>query len=71
MDYHWPGNIREFGNVVERALILHPTGPLSFEHLDMGAKGRETPYSEHAVIPDNLDEAMSNHIRRVLAKTDG
>ncbi len=28
--------VRELGNVIERALILNPTGPLTFEHLNLG-----------------------------------
>ena len=33
MDYSWPGNVRELQNVVERALILNPSGPLTFKHI--------------------------------------
>ena len=29
--YDWPGNIREFRNVIERAVILARSGPLEFE----------------------------------------
>ena len=35
MDYHWPGNVRELENVIERALILNPSGPLTFDHLNL------------------------------------
>ena len=28
LDYHWPGNIREFENVIERAIILADDGDL-------------------------------------------
>jgi transcriptional regulator with PAS, ATPase and Fis domain len=35
VEYHWPGNVRELENVVERAMILNPTGPLTFEHLNL------------------------------------
>lgn len=31
LDYHWPGNIREFENVIERAVILADDG----DHLDL------------------------------------
>ncbi|MCP3891680.1 MAG: sigma-54-dependent Fis family transcriptional regulator [Desulfobulbaceae bacterium] len=30
LDYDWPGNVRELQNIIERALIISPQGPLSF-----------------------------------------
>ncbi|MBW1983797.1 MAG: sigma-54-dependent Fis family transcriptional regulator [Deltaproteobacteria bacterium] len=71
MEYHWPGNVREFENVIERALILNPTGPLTFEHLHLGPS--VMPKTQHGTIdgPDNLDEVLSCHIRRILTKTNG
>ncbi len=34
LDYHWPGNIREFENVIERAIILSDDGDmLDLRHL--------------------------------------
>jgi transcriptional regulator with GAF, ATPase, and Fis domain len=52
-------------------LILNPTGPLTFEHLNQEqAKGTmelEGPIEETG----NLDEVISSHIRRVLSKTKG
>jgi transcriptional regulator with GAF, ATPase, and Fis domain len=35
MEYQWRGNVRELENVIERALIINPTGPLTFEHLNL------------------------------------
>jgi transcriptional regulator with GAF, ATPase, and Fis domain len=29
--YHWPGNIRELRNVIERAVILAQGGPIAFD----------------------------------------
>jgi transcriptional regulator with GAF, ATPase, and Fis domain len=71
MEYRWPGNVRELENVIERALILNPKGPLTFDHLDMG-KSRKTldPRRENRAS-DNLDNAMSNHILRILSKANG
>jgi transcriptional regulator with GAF, ATPase, and Fis domain len=71
MHYDWPGNIRELQNVVERALILNPTGPLSFNHmsLPMLKKSKES----HEIIPGtgSLDEMTSKHIRQMLTQTNG
>ena len=38
LDYHWPGNVRELQNIVERALILNPSGPLRFDHILGGSR---------------------------------
>ncbi len=71
MEYLWPGNVRELENIIERGLILSPTGPLTFEHLNPGQpKGTmelEGPIEEIV----NLDEVVSRHIHRALSKTKG
>jgi transcriptional regulator with PAS, ATPase and Fis domain len=33
--YHWPGNIRELANVIERALILSPGSTLIVDETQM------------------------------------
>lgn len=33
MSYDWPGNIRELANVMERAVVLSPSGLISIKHL--------------------------------------
>jgi PAS domain S-box-containing protein len=40
-NYHWPGNIRELRNVIERAIILSRGGALDFD----------LPVTESAVVP--------------------
>jgi transcriptional regulator with GAF, ATPase, and Fis domain len=71
MTYHWPGNVRELENVVERALILNPSGPLTFKHLNLGQPPKTVPSALPGMETDNLDEVISHHICRVLAKTKG
>lgn len=71
MEYHWPGNVRELENVIERALILNPTGPLAFEHLNLGQLKKTLELRGQSEETDSLDEVISRHIRRVLSKTKG
>jgi len=65
--YHWPGNIRELENFIERAVILSPGPDLrvplselkrSLETQHMGAVGTKT-----------LEEAEREHILKVLEET--
>jgi transcriptional regulator with GAF, ATPase, and Fis domain len=71
MQYDWPGNVRELQNVVERALILNPNGPLTFEHLNLAQQKESSKSQEQTIEPDNLDEVISRHIRRALFKAKG
>ena len=71
MHYHWPGNVRELQNVIERALILNPSGPLSFGHSDSHSPVVKLSSNSVPLDSYNLDEAISNHITKVLAITNG
>ena len=71
MGYEWPGNVRELSNVVERAIILNPTGPLDFSEL-ITCKEKEShePFT-HSISTDNLEQLTSNHIKSVVERTNG
>jgi transcriptional regulator with GAF, ATPase, and Fis domain len=73
MGYPWPGNVRELENVVERALILSRGKPLTFDELTVGKPEESalTRGGSQDTPPLKLDEAMSQHIRRVLGMTRG
>lgn len=71
MEYRWPGNVRELQNVIERALILNPKGPMTPENLSMGSPSKPAPPLPKLDDSDDLDALISRHIRRVLTKTKG
>lgn len=57
--------------VVEREIILHPHGPLTFEHISPAVQSKTRDVEEQWEIADNLDEVIRHHIQRVLDKTQG
>ncbi|MFC2084835.1 sigma 54-interacting transcriptional regulator [Bacteroidota bacterium] len=71
IDYNWPGNVRELQNIVERTLILNPSGPLTFNQMNLPTQNEMKDFQKKIPETDNLDKITSQHIRRVLLKTDG
>ena len=71
--YSWPGNVRELQNVMERALIINPDGPLSFNYLNNAPSGRSqsTPVSLENAHIEKLDDVVIRHINLTLKQTNG
>jgi Nif-specific regulatory protein len=66
MSHHWPGNIRELENVMERAVILCGTdGVIDAHHLPPVLQNAET--SASAPDPSTLAEAVANLEKRMIA----
>jgi formate hydrogenlyase transcriptional activator len=63
--YHWPGNIRELQNVIERAVILTQGKTLTVP-LEMLERPSSTTQANHAMT---LKEAERQHILRTLGET--
>ena len=54
-DYHWPGNIRELENMLERGVILSSGSLIRAEDLPIGPKpGIQTDWSADQIIPSGL-----------------
>jgi transcriptional regulator with GAF, ATPase, and Fis domain len=72
--YDWPGNVRELENMIERALIQHRGGVLSFETLLPLAVSRGREVVEEAgrkQVLSSLDEMTTRHIRQALKVAGG
>ncbi|HLE60122.1 MAG TPA: sigma-54 dependent transcriptional regulator, partial [Thermoanaerobaculaceae bacterium] len=72
MRYHWPGNIRELRNVLERAVILSGGGSIRPEHLPPGFA---TPRPRWEAAPDDpplsLREVESRYLVSLLERFGG
>ncbi len=62
--YHWPGNIRELENLVERAVILTQGTHLQVPLLELKIEARQAP----APTP-TLQDAEREQVLRVLRDT--
>jgi formate hydrogenlyase transcriptional activator len=62
--YHWPGNVRERQNIIERAVILLQDGVL---HAPLPALQR--PLTRPAMTPSTLEDAERQHILQALQDT--
>jgi hydrogenase-4 transcriptional activator len=75
MAYPWPGNVRELENAVERALIVSRGNPLDFSDITV----KEGPLKAIQLAPEKispdqpleLNDVMSQHIRKVLGMCKG
>lgn len=69
--YHWPGNIRELQNVIERAVILSSDSTLNVDVADL-----KIPKAGHAKSPikraldDVLEQSERQHILKALSQCD-
>lgn len=75
-DYHYPGNVRELKNVIERAMIESGGETISLRHLRLGKTHSEPLLSSFPAIglddlPLDFAAAEIFLIKRALGKTDG
>ena len=76
--YPWPGNVRELRNALDRAVLMSRGGSLRLSEIRLGASAspRAAAHSGSDAISGyppstSLDDVEADHIRRVLASTDG
>jgi len=66
--YHWPGNIRELQNVIERAVVMTKGSELRVSLIEL--KKRAVPADSDTSCTGTLEEAERVHILRTLKQTD-
>ncbi len=80
LSYHWPGNIRELENAIERASVTASNGSILPDNLPRDVLFREPPHRPLAIdlgqpLPDVLDkmhaEIEQEYIRKALEKSHG
>lgn len=76
LSYHWPGNIRELRNVIERALVLSHHDQITMEDLPDQIKHPEGELPLPVSIVDNgqilpLEEMERRYIHQVLDQLEG
>lgn len=73
MDFHWPGNVREVQNVIERGVTLS-TGPvLGVEDIHLDAPLAKSSSNHLPVLPDgvSLEQWEDEIIREALRRANG
>jgi formate hydrogenlyase transcriptional activator len=66
MKHHWPGNIRELQNFVERAMITSPNSTLSPRAIEL----HNLLSAAHRSNPITLADAERAHIERILNESN-
>ena len=73
LDYHWPGNIRELQNIVERGVALAAGNILTVADMYLDYAARKQGQNQTALLPPNmtLDQWEEEAIREALRQSNG
>ncbi len=63
LEYHWPGNIRELANVIERTVVMHPSETISSDMLYL-----DNPKKEIELLTLDEELSLKEVERRIILK---
>jgi transcriptional regulator with GAF, ATPase, and Fis domain len=75
--YHWPGNIRELRNAIERAVVLSQDDRIDVHELALsslssaGDTGRSAAARPGPYVPESIDEVERRHVLATLEAVGG
>ena len=75
--YHWPGNIRELRNCIERAVVLSQDDRIDAHELAMsplsslGDTGKAKADRSGPFVPETLDEIERRHVMATIEAVGG
>ena len=70
--YHWPGNLRELRNVIERAVLLcQPGGTVGLEHLPQNLLNSPSPYAVGDLVALETIDEIGYESREVFRHAGG
>jgi len=65
--YHWPGNIRELANVMERSVVMHASEILYPEHLSLEVQGPQKEVPPAICFPSGI--TLQEMEKRLILQT--
>ena len=74
LSYHWPGNIRELENVLERSMnVVENDGLIQMHHLPVYLRKRRSSMETDGIfsLKNQMEEAEKRAILKALEKTEG
>ena len=67
--YRWPGNVRELNSVIERAVLLCPTGVIPFAALGIGATPELLLSAPYGATDLDVETLQRQRLSEALART--
>ena len=64
--YRWPGNVRELQHAIERAVILHESGPITASLLGLPTSEAEDTLDGHNGAAHHEDSSLEGYLRRFV-----